>query len=252
MHSSDVDAGLVEARKRLFDIVLRRLRQLYYSQKPPNSFYIGQSYVEDKETVACMIGANFIFPGVVPPFEFWKNGARIIGTQHQNVLVIRVYRRISRKLWDDLKYLKHGEGFIVGYLNSYMPRINRALIDNRYGQGHLLSRTFAIFEATKICVIVRSELVWINWPVAFAPFPPSTAIAPRANTLFVRDFIDAMGSYFRSEFDDCIRRLITSTENFIEAECWNVQTIPNGWIRNILRLKPRRDRFYFGNRGNVI
>jgi hypothetical protein len=245
MPLSDVDAGLVEARKRLFDIVLRRLRQLHWSQKPPDSFYIGKAYVEDTETVECMIRANFIFPGVVPPFEFWKNGARIIGTQHQNILVIRIYRRISRRLWNDLKYLQQGERFIVGYLASYMLRINRALIDNRYGQGHLLSRTFAIFEATKICVIVRSELVWINWPIAFAAFPPSAAIASKADALFVRDLIDAMGSYFRGEFDDCIRRLITSTENFIETKCWNVQTIPNGWIRNLLRLKPRRDRLSF-------
>jgi len=245
MSFSDVDAELTEARRRLFAILLRRLRQLHWSQQPPASFYIGQPYVEDKDTVECMIGANFIFPGVVPPFEFWKNGARIIGTQHQNVLVVRIYRRISRKLWDDLKYLKQGERFIVAYLASYMPRINRTLIDNRYDQGHLLSRTFAIFEATKICVIVHSELVWINWPIAFAAFPPSAAIASKADALFARDLIDAMGSYFRGEFDDCIRRLITSTENFIETKGWNVRTIPNGWMRNLLCLKPRRDWFSF-------
>jgi hypothetical protein len=212
MPFSDVDAELAEARRRLFAILLRRLRQLHWSRQPPASFYIGQPYVEDKDTVECMIGANFIFPGVVTPFEFWKNGARIIGTQQQNVLVVRIYRRISRKLWDDLKYLKQGEQFIVAYLASYMPRINRSLIDNRYDQGHLLSRTFAIFEATKICIIAHSELVWINWPIAFAAFPPSAAIASKADALFVRDLIDAMGSYFRGEFDDCIRRLITSTE----------------------------------------
>jgi hypothetical protein len=222
MPFSNVDAELTKARKRLFEALLRRLRQLHASQKPPVSFYIGQPYVEDKDSIECMIGANFIFPGVVPPFEFWKNGARIIGTQDQNVLVIRIYRRISRKLWDDIKYLKRGERFIVGYLASYMQQINAALINNRYKQGHLLSRTFAIFEATKICLIVRSELVWINWPIAFAPFPPSAAIASQADALFVRDLIDAMGAYFRGEFDDCIRRLITSTENLIETKGWNV------------------------------
>jgi hypothetical protein len=245
MPFSDVDAELTATRKRIFEILLRRLRQLHSSRQPPVSFYVGEPYVEDKDTVECMIAANFIFTGVVPPFEFWKNGARISGTQHQNVLVIRIYRRISRKLWDDLKYLKRGEQFIVGYLAACMPRLNRTLIDNRYDQGHLLSRTFAVFEATKICVIVRSELVWINWPIAFAAFPPSAEIASKADALFVRDLIDAMGSYFRGEFDDCIRRLITSTENFIETNGWNVQTIPNGWIQNLLRLTPRRARFSF-------
>ena len=245
MPSSDVDAELTEARQRLFEILLRRLRQLHRSQRPPAAFYIGQPYVEDRDFVECIIGAKFIFPGLVPGFEFWKSGARIIGTQYQNILVIRIFRRISRKLWDDLKYLKQGERFIVGYVASLMPRINKALVDNRYDQGHLLSRTFAIFEATEIYVIVQSELVRINWPIAFAAFPPSAAIASRADRLFVRDLIDAMGLYFRGEFDDCIRRLITSTENFIETSGWNVQTIPNGWIRNLLRLKPRRARLSF-------
>jgi hypothetical protein len=245
MPFSDLDAELTATRQNLFETLLRRLRQLHSSQPPPVSFYLGKPYVEDKNTVECMIGANFVNIGVVRPFEFWKNGARIVGNQHQNVLVIRIYRRISRQLWDDLKYLKQGERFIVGYLAACMPRINRALIDARYDQGHLLLRTFAIFEATKICVIVGSELVWINWPIAFAAFPPSAAIASRADALFVRDLIDAMGSYFRGEFDDCVRRLITSTENLIEINGWNVQTIPNCWIRNILRLKPRRARFSF-------
>jgi hypothetical protein len=51
MHSSeDADADLTKARKRLFEIVLNRLRQLHSFREPPEFFYIGQSYVEDTET----------------------------------------------------------------------------------------------------------------------------------------------------------------------------------------------------------
>jgi hypothetical protein len=237
--------SLTDARQRLFSIVLSRIRQLHFSQKPPESFYIGQQYVEDKATVDCMIGAQFIFPGIISRFEFMIHGARVVGDQYQNILVIRVYRRIPRRLWDDLKYVGVGDRFIVGYLASYMPRINRALIDNRYDQGHLLSRTFAIYEASEIAVIVDRELVSINWPIAFSSFPPSAAVASQVSALFVRDFIDSMGSHFRGEFDDCIRRLITSSENFVREKGWEIKTIPNGFWRKLLRLKPRTTSVQF-------
>ena len=243
MDTSEVNS-LSEARKLVFSIILKRIRQLHFSQEPPESFYIGQQYVEDKHTTECMIGAQFIFPGVIPRFEFLIHGARIVGVQHQNILVIRIYRRIPRRLWEDLKYIGAGERFIVGYLASYMPRINRALMDNRYDQGHLLSRTFAIFEATNVVVISGAEIVTINWPVAFSQFPPSAAVASTINALFVRDFIDAMASYFRGEFD-CIRRLITSAENFCRARGWTTKTIANGCWRKLFRLKPRKTSVSF-------
>jgi hypothetical protein len=240
MNLSDTDPELFEAREQIFRLVLRQLRQLYFRQPPPDAFFIGQPYVEDEETVACIIGAQFVFPGFVPTFEFRMHGARVQGEQRRNVLIIQIFRQIPRTLWEHLKYLKRGERFIIGYLAWYMPRINRELINNRYRLGHPLSRTFAIYEATNVWVIVGREAVSIPWPIALPEFPPSAAIAPQADALFVRDFTDAMGSYFRAEYDDCIRRLITSAETFIEAKGWDVQTIPNGWIRNLFRPKPRR------------
>jgi hypothetical protein len=176
MHLLDDDPQLRKAREHIFAILLKRIRKLHFAQQPPKSFFVGQPYVDDKNTIECMIRANFIFPGVISQFEFMIHGARVIGAQHQNILVIRVYRRIPRRLWDDMKFVGIGARFIVGYLASYMPRINRALMDNRYDQGHLLSRTFAIFEATKICVIAGSQIVWINWPIAFSEFPPSAPL----------------------------------------------------------------------------
>ena len=55
----------------------------------------------------------------------------------------------------------------------------------------------------------------------------------------MRDFIDAMGSYHRGEFDDCIRRLITSAENFVRAKGWTIRTTPNGFFLKLFRLEPR-------------
>jgi hypothetical protein len=242
----DSDASS-KARKLLFSILIRRIRQLHFSQPPPSSFYAGQAYVEDTKATDCMIGAQFIFPRQIPRFEFLAHGARVVGDQHENILVIKIYRRIPQRLWEHLKYIGVGERFIVGYLASYLPKINRALLDNRYNQGHLLSRTFAIFEATQIVVIAGTELVVMNWPIAIGPFPPSAAIASTINALFVRDLIDAMGLYFRGEFDDCIRRLITSAENLSRTNGWMTKSIPNGYWRTLFCLKPRTKPVSFRN-----
>jgi hypothetical protein len=60
--NSDPD-DLAKARKRLFVVLLKRMKRLYFSRPVPERFYLGQDYVEDMHTVECMIGADFIFPG---------------------------------------------------------------------------------------------------------------------------------------------------------------------------------------------
>jgi hypothetical protein len=152
----DEDDFLRKARIRILTLLIKRIRTLHFSQPPPTGYYVGQRYVEDTHKVDCVIGANFIFPAQVSPFEFWLHGTRITGTQHDNVLVIMAYKRIARQLWEDVKYIGVGHQFIVGYLVSYMPRINRILIDNRYNQGHLLSNNFSGTRLDKVAARLRS------------------------------------------------------------------------------------------------
>lgn len=208
------DLALLAARKRIFVALLNRIAQVRINSPPPERFFIGEPYVTDKRKIACIISANFVFPGYVAPFDFWLYGAHVMALQHGNILHIQVHRQTSRQLWDDirLKIPFTSEKFIIGYLASYMPTINRYLIDNRYDKGHLLSRTFAIFEAVRVSINVSGRLIQLNWPIGFAPFPPSTSIAPSVTAPYVYDLIDSIDSYFASDFDDCLRRVVTSAE----------------------------------------
>jgi hypothetical protein len=229
---------------------LKRIAHLHIIRPPPDSFYIGQPYVEDKRKVDCIITANFIFPGYISPFDFWLYGAHVLGMQHGNILHIQVHRRISQQLWDDvrLRIPFNKESFIIGYLTSYMPTINRYLLDNRYNEGHLLSRTFAIFEAVSVSLTVNRRRMQLNWPVSVAPFPPTAKIAKNVNELYVHDFIDSMHSYFTYDFDDCIRRVVTSAENFFETRAWRSRPALGLFWRKLLqlfglRLKERSNTF---------
>jgi hypothetical protein len=234
--SSAGDHSLVAARKRIFDLLLQKLAGLHRSRPIPDSFYVGQPYVEDERRIDCHIAATFNFPGYVPPLEFWHHGARIIGTQHGNILLIRIYRKISQSLWDELRLVRFDQRFIIGYLASYMPAINRFLLDARYNQGHLLSRTYAVFEALDVSVTVGNQRVWLDWPISFPAFPPSAKLSRRMNASYIRDFIDSINSYFRNDYDDCIRRVVTSAENFFQSRGWKVKLNPDGVRQRILQL----------------
>ncbi len=186
------DLALFAARKKLLVALLNRISELHINSPPLERFFIDQPYVEDKRKVACIITANFVFPGCIFPFGFWLYGAHIMGLQHGNILHIQVHRQISQQLWDDirLKIIPPKEKFIIGYLALYMPRINRHLLDNRYHKEHLLSRTFATFEAIHVSLAAGGRRMPLNWPLSFAPFPPSENIAPNVRAPYVYDFID--------------------------------------------------------------
>jgi hypothetical protein len=74
-----------------------------------------------------------IFSVLLKRIAFWLYGARVLAKQHGNILHIQVHKRISQQLWDDvrLRIPFNKEGFIIGYLASYIPTINRYLLDNR-------------------------------------------------------------------------------------------------------------------------
>jgi hypothetical protein len=236
--SGEDDLALLATRKQIFAALLNRIAYLHINRSPPQSFYNGQPYVEDRRLVPCIMTMTFIFPGHISPFDFWLYGARVIGRQRGNLLIIQAHRQISQQLWDDvrLKIPFNKERFIIGYLASYMPTINRRLLDNRYSEGHLLSRTFAIFEATSVSVTVNKRRMQLNWPIAFAPFPLSARIVNDVRQPYINDFIDSMNSYLTSDFDHCIRRIITSAETFFEAREWRVKPLAGTLLRKVLRL----------------
>lgn len=215
--------ALATERKKLFILLRHRLRYLHLHRKPPAQFMVGGEYIADSSRVDCAIRIHFICPGFVKPFEFWVHGTKVVGEQSGNVLQILVQRKISLLLWDHLRLMGVGQEYIMGYIATLMPRINRQLIDNRYKEGHILSRTFAIFEGINVSVVVKNRVLRLDWPRGIASFPPSRQLSNKITALYVRDYIDAMHAFFRNEYDDCIRRVITASENFVEAKGWRVK-----------------------------
>jgi hypothetical protein len=237
----DGTSELLLARTRLFRIIERGLKQLHVSSPPPSSFYRWQEYVEDKLRIHCVIAATFQFSGALAQTKFYLHNSLVTIEQRGPLLIVRVRRRISQRLVDDMKFLGRGHYHVVAYLVSYLPKINRLLTDNRYYSGNLLSRNFSIFEALSIVVICKHQLIPVTWPPAFASFPPSVALAGNVDQLFVHDYIDSIQSYFCGEYDDCVRRVVTGAENFFRAQGWDTaekETLIECLIRRLAR-KPK-------------
>ena len=95
-------------------------------------------------------------------------------------------------------------------------------------------------------------------------FPPSTRLAKDYNHIFIRDFIDAITCYLNYNFDESVRKVITSLENFFHEthnsektfkaklkKCIVADNYPSNWnkylvifVNNILIM--------YGIRNNIV
>jgi hypothetical protein len=177
--SSGKDSGsdLLIARTLVLRTIERRIKQLHFSSPPPESYYSGQEYVEDKRRVNCVIAAHFQFSGTLEPTQFHLYSSFVSLDQRGPLLIVTIRRPIAQKLFDDIKFIRRGDYHIVAYLVSCLPKINRVLTDNRYYNGHLLSKNFSIFDALSITLVCKGQLILISWP-SLSGHPTTASVGP--------------------------------------------------------------------------
>jgi hypothetical protein len=57
------------------------------------------------------------------------------------------------------------------------------------------------------------ESIVLSWPPSITSFPPVKLLSNKREEIHIRDFIDAGNSYLTADYDDCIRKAVTSAEN---------------------------------------
>jgi hypothetical protein len=132
-------------------------------------------------------------------------------------------KKIPVKLFEDVKNLspetikKNVSSVILGYIYKTLPTINNQILTRKYLEGHILARTISLFDLKDVGVVSRQnpeEAGIIIWPTPFVGFPFAKELAEQNNHLYTRDLMDAMAAYFDFNFDECIRKIITSLENY--------------------------------------
>ncbi|MFL0168153.1 hypothetical protein [Candidatus Clostridium helianthi] len=105
---------------------------------------------------------------------------------------------------------------IRGWINRVLPYINNKVYELKYLDGHILIDTFSMLDIRKIEIRRnRAEKgIVIEKPFSIPSFPPTKALAKENDNIFIRDYIDSMTCYYKYNLDECIRKIITSLENY--------------------------------------
>lgn len=200
----------------------------------PESFFAGQEYLEDQLHDLMRVELCFYTPAVLDPFEFYVQKKKVVGSQNSGVLKVTFDVDFPRKLIDDLAWGRgNSQAYVLGYISRYLPRINEEMLRQRYSSGHFLLRTFSPLDVFKITITNlkpewADEVINVPWPPTFAKFPPAQMMQGTQMETYLKDFVDAGNDYLRGDYDNCIRRVITSAENAFRFYRLD-KTTPSGW-----------------------
>ncbi len=185
-------------------------------EKIPNNYHLGKSFFEDDTYIDAKIVFIFSSNAFLNDFKFEFKNFHVLTHQAGNNLTIIYERKLSLKLFNSLTQDHRSVLFIIGYIEEILPEVNREILKQKYLFGHLLNQTFSTMDIHGLYVqnVTDDETIELDWPIAIHPFPPSAQLAKEADEIFIRDYIDAMTCYFSNNLDECIRKMITSLENF--------------------------------------
>lgn len=186
-------------------------------------------YYRDENKKEVLIKYSLKLPSKVDNFNIDDNTIHV--RQNGGEINVSYHKKISKILFDDLKnfsdclknhkdipdeiFKKNPSQYIVGYIGETLPRINKEILDRKYKEGHVILRTISQFDIFNVFIIDDSnEHHIILWPNPIPGFPEVNKFQQDLSVIFIRDFIDAMSEYFYFNLDECIRKIITSLENY--------------------------------------
>jgi len=185
-------------------------------EERPSRYFMGQEFLNDHNSVPIRIICQFPAQAELNDYEYkTKKFQAYLWTSFSNLILV-IERSISKSLRDSIFSSDNDFLFFLGYINQALFGLNDYLIKQRYLSGHLLVQTFSIFDINKIEIIdtIKNVSTEIEWPRALPNFPPTLELSSECDKRYIRDYIDSMNYYLFWNNDECIRKLITSLENY--------------------------------------
>lgn len=182
-------------------------------------------YYRDQNKIKVLIRYSFKVPSRIRDFRIDDHSlhAKQTGSEIQvayekeisQALLLDIQKHFAdfqykRKIDEEITR-RNPSQYIVGYIKETLPRINIEIAKKRYSEGHLVLRNISIFDAEHVFVIDKKNVSAILWPLSL---PNLEDIPDDVGVVFVRDLIDSMTEYFYFNLDECIRKVITSLENY--------------------------------------
>lgn len=182
-----------------------------------------KEYTEDKDIIPVRFEVALSTPAYIDSFEIYYNQRKIEGERRRgNILTVSFVEKLPSSLVKDILEKKEGsEQYAYGYVFNVLSRINEEMLRQRYELGHFLVNTFSLFD---ILEITLEDLGGEITSQVFGPPMPQSLAAPPHELftkgggvnnppVFIKDYIDAWADFFRGDYDNCIRKVITSIEN---------------------------------------
>jgi len=228
-------------------------------------------YYRDANKVKVLIRYSLKIPSRIKGFNIIDHP--IYAKQDGSKIHVIYHKEISRKLLLDIQ--KHFSDFrfgrkidneitkrnpsqyIVGFIKETLPQINTEISRQRYLEGHLILRNVSIFDVHDVFVVENKNISAVLWPLHL---PNLEDIPSEVGVVFVRDLIDAMTEYFYFNLDECIRKIITSLENYFLYYDLRPKILPTlkSKFRRLVKdyiiedLYPYKERDLKVLRGNVL
>ena len=229
-------------------------------------WFNGQEFLEDTERITVVIQYHLYTNVYISKFRLSQENCNIQGQYYERGFVIEYERKISKKLFECIKENQRGAEFIYGILSEIIPLINTEINKQKYSKGQILNRPISCFDIKIISILNEGtkESVSIDGHFILRDFRKLTELKAANDHVFIRDLIDAMTSYLFNNYDDCIRKLITSIENFfITPGCINGQFnvklakllsdehYPNAWSK-YLKILNSNMKFIYSTRNKIL
>ncbi len=186
------------------------------NSKIPGKYYFGKEFAEDKERIKIRITCLFPISTEITGFKFSTDKFEGVVYQQDSDLYLEIERLVSKKFCDAIFSSKECNVFLLNYIFQALFTFNDAIINQRYLHGNILLRTCSIYDLKRIDVFdyQSSMRVTLKLPKPLMRFPPIIPLSARCDNRYIRDFIDSMSCYLNWNNDECIRKIISSLENY--------------------------------------
>lgn len=181
----------------------------------PERYIVGQEFFNDIELIDVKFICYFKASVAINPFSFKSTDYFVEAEQVGRHLIVNIERKISKKLFEALS-IDNNTKFIIGYIDDVLPDVNKQLENQKYLSGHALSKTYTTLDIESLIVInsIDNNSINLNWQIRIEPFPPAKSLAPGSDHIFIRDYLDSTTHYLTYNLDECVRKTITSLENY--------------------------------------
>lgn len=189
-----------------------------------------EDYIENKDKKEVIIIYSIRLPVLVDNFNIDVQSLKI--RQEGQKIIINYRKKIPLKLFEDLRDYYNGGSpanvpevllkrnpsqYIVAYIKENLSRINDEIVSRRYKEGHLILKTVSLFDIEEVFIFdLENNYYPILWPIPLPKYPLTVEYYKNNDSIFVRDLINAMTEYFYYDLDECVRKIITSLENYFK------------------------------------